>query len=129
MVFGYLTTIADRFKRSAWVLPIPFLLTGCQHPRAQLATFSVPATNSVQFSQVTLTNRIDPTWLQPPTDAFMLGPGDKLELEILGDPTSKTTTVVGPDGKIYFNLLPGIDVWGLTLDQARAKIQSGLANT
>src|SRR4029077_10215931 len=39
----------------------------------------------------------------------------------------KTTTVVGPDGKIYFNLLPGIDVWGLTLDQARAKIQSGLA--
>ena len=38
-----------------------------------------------------------------------------------------TATVVGPDGKIYFNLLPGIDVWGLTLGQTRQVIEHDLA--
>jgi protein involved in polysaccharide export with SLBB domain len=78
------------------------------------------------MTQIDFTNRLDPAWLKPSEAQFTLGPGDKLEIEILGDPASKTTTVVGPDGKIYYNLLPGIDVWGLTLSEARAQIESGL---
>ena len=66
--------------------------------------------------------------LQPPTENYVVGPGDKLEIEILGDPSTHESIVVGPDGKIYFNLLPGLDVWGLTLPQVRQKIQSGLSN-
>ena len=113
--------------RAAWILLTIALLSGCQNPQTQPARFTTPPPLTNQFSTLSLTNTLDPAWLQPPKESFTLGPGDKLELEILGDPTSKTTTVVGPDGKIYFNLLPGIDVWGLTLAQARAQIEGGLA--
>ncbi len=79
------------------------------------------------MTSVTLTNQLNPQWLQAPTEPFTLGPGDNVEITLVGDPTSKSITVVGPDGKLYFSLLPGIDVWGLTLDQAKAQIETGLA--
>ncbi|HWC61008.1 MAG TPA: polysaccharide biosynthesis/export family protein, partial [Verrucomicrobiae bacterium] len=69
---------------------------------------------------------LDPTLLQAPTNLFTLGPGDKLDIELVDETNSLTTTVVGPDGKIYFNLLPGIDVWGLTLGQTRQTLQHEL---
>jgi len=43
---------------------------------------------------------------------------------LIGDPASRTITVVGPDGKLYFNLLPGVDVWGLTLTDAKARLEN-----
>lgn len=62
---------------------------------------------------------LDATLLQFPNDAFTLGPGDRLEIEFVGDLSSRTSVEVGPDGKIYFYILPGLDVWGLTLPQVR----------
>jgi protein involved in polysaccharide export with SLBB domain len=79
------------------------------------------------MSPVALGKPLDPSWLQPPKDLFTLGPGDKVEIELLGEPASKTTTVVAPDGKIYFNLLPGIDVWGLTIAQAKQRLEAELS--
>jgi len=79
------------------------------------------------FASAGLTNRMDPAWLQPAPDLFTLGPGDKLEIEVMGDPASRVMTVVAPDGKLYYNLLPGIDVWGLTLAQVKAQFEQGLA--
>jgi len=73
------------------------------------------------------TNTIRPEWRQAPTNFYTLGPGDKLEIEIMNEPTSRAMTTIGPDGKVYYYLLPGIDVWGLTLAQARDKIQQELA--
>jgi len=102
------------------------LMAGCQSSKLQ-PTFSPAATGAVTLTSVALTNQIDPQWLQPPSQPFTLGPGDKLEISVIGEVASKATTVVGPDGKVYYNLLPGIDVWGLTLDQARAQIQQGLS--
>ena len=75
---------------------------------------------------VARTNQINPEWLKPPTNLFTLGPGDRLEIELLDDPTSKTVATVGPDGKIYFQLLSGLDVWGLTLADARGAIEREL---
>jgi polysaccharide biosynthesis/export protein len=72
------------------------------------------------------TNQIKAEWLQPPTNAFTIGPGDKLEIEIVGDNASRTVTQIGPDGKLYYYLLAGIDVWGLTLDQTKARLESEL---
>ncbi|MCL4176664.1 MAG: polysaccharide biosynthesis/export family protein [Verrucomicrobia bacterium] len=77
---------------------------------------------------VTLTNELDQRLLEAPTEMFTLGPGDRLELELIGDPASRTTTVVAPDGKLYFNLLPGLDVWGLTLTEAKARLESSFTN-
>jgi polysaccharide export outer membrane protein len=69
----------------------------------------------------------DPELLQPPTDLFLLGPGDKVDVEIVGNPGSHATPTVGLDGKLYFSFLPGIDVWGLTLAQARSRIEGELS--
>jgi polysaccharide export outer membrane protein len=73
------------------------------------------------------TTQLDPDLLQPPTDLFLLGPGDKVDVEIVGNPNSHATSTVGLDGKLYFSFLPGMDVWGLTLTQARSRIQDELS--
>jgi len=36
--------------------------------------------------------------------------------------------MVGRTEKIYFNLLPGIDVWGATLSQTKALIENEFSN-
>ena len=109
------------------VAGLVILGAGCQnvppkHNKFVAATPILPALNTVTF-----TNQVDPGWLQPPAELFTLGPGDKLEIELIGEPLSRTTTLVGPDGKIYFGLLSGIDVWGLTLAQARTQLEAGLS--
>src|SRR5580692_7756703 len=100
---------------------------GCQSTQPQSHKLRMTATNAVPLDSVTITNHIDPTLLQPSDKLFTLGPGDRLEIELISEPLSRTETVVGPDGKIYFELLPGIDVWGLTLAQARAQIEGELS--
>ena len=80
------------------------------------------------LTSVAETNGLKLEWLKPPTNRFTLGPGDYLEIEILGDALTRATNMVGPDGKIYFYLLPGLDVWGLTLAETRARIERDLMN-
>ena len=78
------------------------------------------------FTTVQSTNRISADWLEPGTNSFRLGPGDKLEIEIVGDNASRDVRQIGPDGKLYYYLLPGIDVWGMTLEEVKAKLESEL---
>jgi len=101
------------------------LLASCGHlpPRAVDPPAAMDAPQPLTF-----TNEFDPRWLNAPTQMFTLGPGDRLEIELIGDPASKTTTVVAPDGKLYFNLVPGVDVWGKTLGQAKAELQNSFTN-
>ena len=67
------------------------------------------------FTAVEMTNRVRQEWLKPPSGLFALGPGDGIEIEAIGEPNARSTAMVGPDGKIYYGLLPGTLVWGLTL--------------
>ena len=104
--------------------------TGCQHPGARFDPYTpikLATTNAIAFQGLTVTNQVSSDLLQPPSQLFTLGPGDRLEIEVMGDPTSRSVTAVGPDGKIYFNLLPGMDVWGLTLPEAEAMLEKELA--
>jgi len=78
------------------------------------------------FTTVETTNKVQAEWLRPSTNLSRLGPGDKLEIEIIGDAASRALVTVMPDGKIYYNLLPGIDVWGLTVAEATALIENAL---
>ena len=100
-------------------------LTGCVSPKSDSVSFEpLPARNATtNLVTTTLQNPLTPELLQPGTIPFTLGPGDVVDLEIVGTPTSRVTTRVGPDGKIYYNLLPGLDVWGLTLTQAREALE------
>ena len=105
------------------------LACGCQHARPTYSELPGHAAQAAapSLKPVTLPNQRDPAWLKPPTDLYTLGPGDRVEIEVLGDPASRTITIVAPDGKLYFNLLPGIDVWGATLSQAKAMLEKGLS--
>ena len=68
-----------------------------------------------------------PEMLAAPADAYKLGPGDKLDIEILGETGSRAETFVTPDSKIYFNLLAGQDVGGKTTEQVRQELETNLA--
>lgn len=102
------------------------LLTGCQGFKLRRNSQPPPNTFATTFTPEPVTGLapLDPTLLQKPALDYRLGPGDLLEVEIAGDPASRTRTPVGPDGKVYFNMLPGIDVWGMTIGQAREAMVS-----
>lgn len=125
-------------------LALLLLLAGCRSPARHsastpqvdpayaqhlISTHLSPNTNltSSTFSAVDTTNRISAEWLRSPTNLFKLGPGDVIDVEILRNPTSKATISVGPDGKIYYSLLPGLLVWGLTLSEAKDALEKNLA--
>jgi len=76
---------------------------------------------------VTVTNELSPELFQPDTELMTLGPGDQIEASILGTPNSRSTMTVGPDGRVYFYILPGIDVWGLTLPETKARLEKELS--
>ena len=102
------------------------LLPGCKSTEPRFESrdpFAMSGTNS---AAVTLTNQLDPALLRPTENFFTLGPGDSVEIEIAGTPASRAVTLVGPDGKIYYYLLPGLNVWGLTLKQTRDLLEKEL---
>ena len=98
--------------------------TGPQGPSNAFSNLSAPPGPVAQAAQgVTITNEVSAALLRPLDSLFTLGPGDRIEIEVIGHPTTRATTTVGPDGKIYYNLLSGQNVWGLTLAQARDLLQ------
>ncbi len=79
------------------------------------------------FTAANLTNRLDKSLLTPSTEPYRLGPGDVIDVEVIGEAKSQVVLSVGPDGKIYYSLLPGTSVWGLSLAETRAHLQRELA--
>ena len=106
-------------------------VVGCSstRPRDAQSAASANLAASATSNAVTLvvTNEVHPELLRPSDAPFTLRPGDRLEIELLGTTNSRAATSVGPDGKIYYYLLPGMDVWGLTLAQTRDLLQKELA--
>jgi protein involved in polysaccharide export with SLBB domain len=90
---------------------------------------SVPSGQTGAGSEsLVITNPLSADLLRPSPSLFTLGPGDKLEIEVIGHPETRAETFVTPDGNLYFHLAPGLDVWGLTLTQARERLEGQLAN-
>lgn len=108
---------------------IVFLLSGCIVTREGPKFDARDPRNlsaGPEFAEVDTTNRIRQSWLEPSTNFYRLGPGDRVEVEIADEPETRATTVVAPDGRIYYYLLPGVDVWGLTLGEAARRIEQAL---
>lgn len=105
------------------------LVSGCQIPKQSKAPRFEPRATGVFSNAATglnLARTPAPALLQPAQDLFTLGPGDQIQVETIGRPTSRTELTVGPDGKIYYDLLPGTDVWGLTISQAKQVLEKQL---
>ena len=75
--------------------------------RAQPApseTSQAPSLTSEERSRVTF-------------DAYILGPGDGLDIELLDLPELSGTVNIGPDGTIYLPRLRALYVEGLTIEE------------
>jgi protein involved in polysaccharide export with SLBB domain len=111
------------------LLATGLLTSGCRTglgPRFDpYATNRVAAVTNLTGA-VVVTNKLDPALLRPPQTPFRLGPGDRLDIELLGEATGPESTFVGPDGKLYFSLLPGLQVWGLTLPETKTLLETNL---
>jgi polysaccharide biosynthesis/export protein len=105
-------------------LLVLLVITGCRTGPA----FDPRGTDTQTFEAVTLSNRFDASLLRAPTEPYRLGPGDAIEVETLGDAAGRSTLNVGPDGKVYYSLLPGLSVWGLSIPEARALLQQQMTN-
>lgn len=105
------------------------LLAGCQALPGRKTTFDpytpAPAT-SADVVKTRTSGRIEPSMLTPPASEFKLGPGDVIDIELLGSPEGPQQAFVGPDGKVYFHLLSGQQVWGLTLPQTQRLLEKEL---
>jgi protein involved in polysaccharide export with SLBB domain len=100
--------------------------TGCRTgPRFEARQAS--ALTLANLATLATNNQVKAEWLVAPTNLFVLGPGDTIEIEVIGDSPTRGSARVGPDGKIYYNLLPGLDVWGLTLAETKTKLEQELA--
>ena len=116
--------ILQRILPGVGLLTMVAVLAGCGtgpkfDARAKTAVLRTVAGEPVK-------SEADSSLLQVSTNFFTIGPGDVLDLEILGNTRSHTTVSVGPDGKVYFQFLPGLDIWGLTLAQAKALLEREL---
>src|SRR3954447_4759622 len=114
---------ASKGSKSATFTTVP--TPGAPSNYSPVANPGAPAVTNVTGEIVK--TPLTPEMLQPAGTPFTLGPGDSIEIEIIGNANSRAVTPVGLDGKIYYNLLPGLDVWGLTLDQTRALLEKDLA--
>jgi protein involved in polysaccharide export with SLBB domain len=117
----YLSPGAARLLAAVTLAAAAAGLTGCASRNIRNP---VPATPTVLAGEER--GALDASWLKPPSATFTLGPGDRLAIDVSGELASHLETVVGPDGKIYYEMLSGIDVWGQTLAQARGALETAL---
>lgn len=108
-------------------------LAGCAGSKQNSQSSQFPAFTPAPGVQSAVTpvrikNVISPELLRPDRSMMTLGPGDQIEAELIGTAGSRSLLTVGPDGKIYFSLLPGLDVWGMTLVETKARLEKELAN-
>ncbi len=116
--------------RGAVVVGLVWLGLGCQGPGGRGRRFDPRSAAAATLTNLEIagqTNRIDPAWLKPSLERHRLGPGDQIDIELLGKGDGPVATFVGPDGRIYFQLLPGLQVWGLTLVETKALLERELS--
>ena len=117
----------NRFHLSGALATASLLLAACETPRPRFDARQPNPNAFTTLASGTRSSTIVPDLLKPSTNLFTLGPGDRIEIEIVNDPTTKATTLVGLDGKIYYYLLPGLDVWGRTLAETKGLLEQELS--
>ena len=107
-----------------WAAPLWLAVTGCQVTPPPSPLPPPPSIHGIVASYVGDQIESIPPGCSRRRSRSPSDPGDRR-----GDSSCwatwrrKTVTIVGPDGKLYFDLLPGLDVWGLTLAQTKALIE------
>ena len=107
------------------LLAMLVVCSGCQ--TAKIKPKKLPLARGVQtIAQTNIDNRVDPALLALPVEPYRLGPGDVIKVEMPQISGSGERTTVGPDGKVYYSIIAGVNVWGMTLSEAKAAMEKGL---
>lgn len=115
---------AQAFALAAAMM-VAVLSSSCSLTRRR---FNARRESSVALTNLTtVANRVPQELLRPPIDPYRLGPGDALDIEILGQTGSRAGTFLGPDGLLYFDLAPPVDAWGLTVEETKAELEKQLS--
>ena len=95
---------------SAAVLPALMLSTPALQAQQNTATTDSYASRALQSSKQRLNVRYD---------AYILGAGDQLQIELLDLPELSGEFTIGPDGTLYLPRLRALQVEGLTIEELR----------
>lgn len=106
--------------------PLLVFTAGCGSYTLPVARMGAPLAPVAAFAVAAPHAAIDPAMLRPGENAFRLGPGDQLDIEVMGDPSTRAQVTVGPDGKIYYFMLPGLDVGNRTMPEVQALLAGEL---
>ncbi|MGZ0709552.1 polysaccharide biosynthesis/export family protein [Coraliomargarita sp. W4R53] len=105
-------------------------MSGCRHldkgeefdPRnPQEGLLHEEAFHSLETKRV-----LDPSNLHPSEEAYQIGVGDWVEIEITGVGGSRSETFVMPDGRVYYDLAGGIKADGLTVKELSKALEKAL---
>ena len=99
------------------ILVLCLLGNACQEiiPKSEFDVRNVDQTvRNLNFTNVKIKRALDPKLLIAPTEPYILGPGDILEIEIAEVYGTLARTFVMPDGMVYYNLAGGVRAEGLT---------------
>ncbi len=115
-------------------LPAVLLLAvGCQSTTGgKRETFdprveTMESLEEAELERLSPSRSFDPTWLEPGQEAYRVGIGDWLEIEITGIDGSRAETFVMPDGRVYYDLAGGVDVDGLTIAEISDRLEEALS--
>ena len=109
----------------AALAPLLLLASGCASNPLPTARQGIPDPGPAPLSAVPA-QPLDPALLSPTEAAYRIGPGDQLRVQATGHLPAEADVTVGPDGKIYFEYLAGIDVSGMTLPEAGGRVAADL---
>lgn len=107
---------------------VPPSLAGKKIEKGQEVPRSKAVYAEPEFKSVKIESTIPPSLLKPPSDAYRVGPGDELDIEIAEESGTRTTSKVMPDGMLYYNIADGINVKGMTIREVSAALAQGLSN-
>ncbi|MCL4853719.1 MAG: polysaccharide export protein [Bryobacteraceae bacterium] len=96
---------------------------------ALISAFFLPSACRAQEPVVPLSSDVQveaPLAAQAP-DAYRMGVGDQISISVLGEPDLSVKVVINDEGSVNYPFLGEIKVLGLSLQQLRERIRSGLA--
>ncbi len=108
------------------------LLANCAHPMANnrfdpRTSYTGTAEEiRLNFMKVRSGRRISRSDLVPGDGSYKIGAGDILKIEIVEVPNTETTTMIMPDGKLYYDVAPGIPAIGKTIPQLEKTLSDAL---
>lgn len=112
-------------------IAVSILLAGCILGPKKSVQFDARK-ETLEQADMQVVNRASPLteYLKPPTEPYLLGPGDEIVIYRLNarsnDPNASLRTFVMPDGMVYFDLAPPVPARGKTVTQVSAELTEAL---